>query len=139
MARERLLIPRSRGLACNHPLQVISINRRHQCAWQFLWAILLAPVAASAGPQCVLPTEPASAALPREAGVASVAVPKQTGLHLISPDQIERSAALRRITAQGAEAFDIGTSHGLRGVFARKGDTFQVFYITPENQAVIVA
>ena len=100
-------------------------------------AILLAPVAASAGPQCVLPTEPASAALPREAGVAPVAVPKQTGLHLISPDQIERSAALRRITAQGAEAFDIGTSHGLRGVFARKGDTFQVFYITPDNQAVI--
>ena len=103
----------------------------------FSLAILLAPVAASAGPQCVLPTEPASAALPREAGVAPVAVPKHTGLHLISPDQIERSAALRRITAQGAEAFDIGTSHGLRGVFARKGDTFQVFYVTPDNQAVI--
>ncbi|MGI4806906.1 MAG: hypothetical protein ACRYF2_02225, partial [Janthinobacterium lividum] len=25
----------------------------------------------------------------------------------------------------------------MRGVFARKGDTFQVFYITPDNQAVI--
>ena len=99
--------------------------------------ILLIPVAASAGSQCVLPTDPASAALPHEAGVASLNVPKQTGLHSISPDQIERSSALRRITAQGAEAFNIGTSHGLRGVFARRGDTFQVFYITPDNQAVV--
>ena len=103
----------------------------------FFLATLMAPVAATAGSQCVLPTDPASAALPREAGVASVSVPKQTGLHAISSDQIERSSALRRITAQGAEAFDIGTSHGLRGIFARKGDTFQVFYITPDNQAVV--
>lgn len=103
----------------------------------FFLTTLLAPVAATAGSQCVLPTDPASAALPREAGIAPVGIPKQTGFHAISPDQIERSSALRRITAQGAEAFDIGTSHGLRGVFARKGDTFQVFYITPDNQAVI--
>lgn len=103
----------------------------------FSLAILIAPVAASAGSQCVLPTDPASAALPREAGLAPLTGPKLAGLHLISPDQLERSPALRRITAQGAEAFDIGTSHGLRGVFARKGDTFQVFYITPDNQAMV--
>lgn len=100
-------------------------------------AVVLTPIAASAGSQCVLPTDPASAALPREAGIPSASPSRQAGPHPIPFEQLERSPALRRITAQGAEAFDIGTSHGLRGVFARKGDTFQVFYITPDNQAVI--
>ena len=100
-------------------------------------AVVLTPIAASAGSQCVLPTDPASAALPREAGIPSASSSRQAGPHPIPSEQLERSPALRRITAQGAEAFDIGTSHGLRGVFARKGDTFQVFYITPDNQAVI--
>lgn len=84
-----------------------------------------------------MPTDPASAVLPRETGVAPATAAKQAGLHAIPPEQLERSPALRRIIAQGAEAFDIGTSHGLRGVFARKGDTFQVFYVTPDNQAVV--
>ncbi len=56
---------------------------------------------------------------------------------IIPTDQIEGIPALRRIASKGAQLLDLGTEHGLRGVFARKGDTFQVFYFTPDGQAVI--
>ena len=45
--------------------------------------------------------------------------------------------ALGRIASKGAQLTDLGLEHSLRGVFARKGDSFQVFYLTPDGQAMI--
>jgi thiol:disulfide interchange protein DsbG len=45
--------------------------------------------------------------------------------------------ALKRIASHGAELSDLGIKHGLHTIFARNGDAFQVFYLTPDGQAVI--
>lgn len=58
------------------------------------------------------------------------------GLAVISADEIERVPALKQIFSRGAQLIEFGFQHGLRGVFARQGDTFQVFYVAPDGQAV---
>ena len=45
--------------------------------------------------------------------------------------------ALRRIASAGAQLTDLGVEHGLRTVFARNGEKFQVFYLTPDGQGAI--
>lgn len=97
---------------------------------------LITPGLAYAASQCTLPAGPATAFLP--IAQPSKPVPAATaGPAVISPDEIDRTPALRRIASKGAQLLDLGTEHGLRGVFARQGDTFQVFYLTPDGQAVI--
>jgi protein-disulfide isomerase len=91
-------------------------------------------------PQCALPSAPATAvSLPapasapaREADQNSPGQPP-----LISAEEIARVPALQRISSNGADLLDLGTEHGLRGVFARRGDVFQVFYITADGQAAV--
>jgi thiol:disulfide interchange protein DsbG len=51
--------------------------------------------------------------------------------------RLDEIPALRTIRASGAQLTDLGTSHGMRTVFARSGQHFQVFYITPDQQAVV--
>ena len=82
--------------------------------------VLLPSFALAASPQCAVPQEPTKAAAPD---------PSQPPL-----DQIP---ALSRIKDAGAQLTDLGVSHGMRTVFVRKGNTFQVFYIAPDGQAVI--
>ena len=57
--------------------------------------------------------------------------------HIISAGEISRVPALRRIASAGAQLTDLGTEHGLRTVFARNGQNFQVFYLTPDGQGAI--
>jgi len=57
--------------------------------------------------------------------------------HIISAGEISRVPALRRIASAGAQLTDLGSEHGLRTVFARNGQNFQVFYLTPDGQGAI--
>ncbi|MBV8097276.1 MAG: hypothetical protein JO110_29330 [Acetobacteraceae bacterium] len=57
-----------------------------------------------------------------------------------SASEVQRSneiPALRTIRASGAQLTDLGTVHGMRTVFARAGQRFQVFYVTADGEAVI--
>lgn len=55
----------------------------------------------------------------------------------ISAEEVSRVPALRRIASAGAELTELGTQHGLRTVFARNGQSFQVFYLTPDGQGAV--
>ena len=101
---------------------------------------LVAPgLAFAAPPQCALSAGPASAALPStvQAAVANSAPFTAPGLAVISAEKIERIPALKRIASKGAALYDLGVQHGLDGVFALQGQSFQVFYLTPDGQALI--
>ena len=58
-------------------------------------------------------------------------------VRIISAGEISRVPALRRIASKGAQLTDLGTQHGLRTVFARNGQSFQVFYLTPDGQGAV--
>lgn len=103
------------------------------------------PLPAVAGPACPAPeaiapadraaippaTTPATALPPRTDGARRIPYPR------IATTEIAANAALRRIASHGATLYDLGSAHGLRGVFATKNDRFRVFYLTPDQQAVI--
>lgn len=107
-------------------------------------SLLLAPGLAFSSPQCVIPAAaaaPSSApsepqALPVEPAQAPASIAAASP-PMIPADQVNRVPALRRIASRGAQLFDLGTEHGLRGVFARNGSTFQVFYVTADGQAAV--
>ena len=110
-------------------------------------SLFLAPTITFADPQCpIQPTTLASvpspgapqstSAQPFSAETVDSAAVIQP-IKVISADEIGRVAALQRITSAGAQLTDLGTSHGLRAVFARNGQAFQVFYITPDGQGAI--
>src|SRR5437868_1663047 len=75
--------------------------------------VLFLPTTALAAPQCAL-AQPT----PGSQDLASI-------------------TALQHIQAAGAQLTDLGTTHGLRAVFARNGQHFQVFYLAPDGQAVV--
>ena len=110
-------------------------------------SLLLFPTLAVADPQCsIQPATPAAAILPAASQAARLqpasveaAAPAATSQarRMIGADEIGRVAALQRIASAGAQLTDLGTEHGLRTVFARNGQTFQVFYITPDGQGAI--
>jgi hypothetical protein len=67
--------------------------------------------------------------------------PKQTagpmaGLLSETPD-IDQVPVLKHISETGAKIFDLGTSHGLRGVLARLGEEFMLLEVAPDGQAVV--
>ncbi len=110
-------------------------------------SLLLFPTLAVADPQCsIQPATPAAAILPAASQAARLqpvsveaAAPAATNQtrRVIGTEEIGRVAALQRIASAGAQLTDLGTEHGLRTVFARNGQTFQVFYITPDGQGAI--
>ena len=108
----------------------------------FASSLLLAPGLALAGPpQCVLPQSGhATAAVPL-APAMLIPVRQDAGAPAapsrIAADQIARVPALQRLASNGAELYDLGTDHGLQGIFAKSGSTFQVFYITADGQAAV--
>lgn len=101
-------------------------------------ALLLAPGLAAAQ-QCTLPDNAAAAAPPPRIAAAvapaSAAIPKPR----LAPERIAATPALRALAAKGAELYDLGIQHGLPGVFARAADgkAFQVFYLSPDGEAVV--
>jgi thiol:disulfide interchange protein DsbG len=55
----------------------------------------------------------------------------------LSTDEIAAVPALKRISSAGATLLDLGTVHGMRTIFAKKGNAFQVFYLVPDGSAAI--
>lgn len=102
--------------------------------------LLLAPRLAFCAPSCAIASAVAEAAVPPTSPATQ---PEGSALSLgnqavlLDADRISRVPALRRISSNGAQLFDLGVQHGLQTVFARNGSTFQVFYLAPDGQAAI--
>ena len=113
----------------------------------FATSLLLLPSLASATSQCMVqPSEPGESLQSIQQPFASPYLPRPQALQrtvvlpaipTISVDEISRVPALRRIASAGAQLTDLGTEHGLRTVFARNGQSFQVFYLTPDGQGAV--
>lgn len=99
--------------------------------------VLVAPGFALAASQCAVPPGAPPTASLQPIQVAAAEPMPTGGLSIISAGEIERVPALKRISSRGAQLIDLGSEHGLRGVFARQGDSFQVFYVAPDGQALI--
>ena len=75
------------------------------------------------------------------AGVTPASIAQQPSTSA-SPDSSDASggdlrnvAFLRHVASAGALLTEVGRSHGLRTVFARHGEEFMVFQVTPDGQA----
>ena len=102
-------------------------------------ALTLVPLFAEAAPLCAV--QPASAELPSPAPpnttVSYPASNEGIGLTPISAAKADQIPALRRIQASGAQLYELSEVHGLRSVFAVAGQSFQVFYLSPDGQVAI--
>jgi len=100
------------------------------CALGVTW-----PINVAANRNATAAEQPAPSAL------VEVAPPKQTagstaGLLSEAPD-IDQVPVLKHISETGAKIFDLGTSHGVRGVLARLGEEFMLLEVAPDGQAVV--
>ena len=68
---------------------------------------------------------------------AALAAPQRALAQAEAVSDLASIPALQHIQQAGAQLADLGTLHGLRAVFARSGQHFQVFYVTPDGQAVV--
>ncbi len=102
-------------------------------------SLFLLPSIVLAQSQCMV--QPSDQQPPAAAHVVSAQPLQQTtaplSVHVISSQEISRVPALRRIASAGAQLTDLGVEHGLRTVFARNDEKFQVFYLTPDGQGAI--
>jgi len=102
-------------------------------------ALALIPLLTQAAPLCAV--QPTSADLPPKAPpnttVSDPASNKSNGLTPISAEEANQVPALQRIQASGAQLYELGEVHGLRSVFAVAGESFQVFYLSPDGQVAI--
>jgi len=76
-------------------------------------------------------------AAPSNTTVSYPALNKSNGLTSISVEETNQTPALQRIQASGAQLYELGEVHGLRSVFAVVGESFQVFYLSPDGQVAI--
>ena len=85
---------------------------------------------------CTAPAEASAGASPR--GTAPPPGLPTPSKPVLPPEQVDAAPALRALAAKGAELYDLGVRHGLRGVFARAADrtSLQVFYLTPDGEGV---
>ncbi len=95
----------------------------------------LVPILAGAAPLCAV--QPASPDLPSAAPpnttVSYPAASESVGLLSISAAEANQVPALQRIQSSGAHLYELGEVHGLRSVFAVVGESFQVFYLSPDG------
>lgn len=94
---------------------------------------MLVPIAALAAPSCAIAEPPSDSVvvpIPAPARIYGNLPVHQT----VAPVQ---GRALQHIVAAGAKLTELGTVHGLRTVFAQNGSKFQVFYVSPDGDAVI--
>ena len=102
-------------------------------------ALTLIPLLAEAAPLCA--AQPASAELPPPSPASTTvtypAANESNGLTSISAAKANQTPALQRIHASGAQLYELGEVHGLRSVFAVAGESFQVFYLSPDGQVAI--
>ena len=101
--------------------------------------LALIPLLTEAAPLCAV--QPASAVSPSMAPpnttVSYPASNEGIGLAPISEAKADQIPALKRIRASGAQLYELGEVHGLRSVFAVAGESFQVFYLSPDGQVAI--
>jgi len=102
-------------------------------------ALTFIPLLTEAAPLCAV--QPASAELPPpEPPNTTVSYPasnESVGLTSISAAEANQTPALQRIQASGAQLYELGEVHELRSVFAVAGESFQVFYLSPDGQVAI--
>jgi thiol:disulfide interchange protein DsbG len=55
----------------------------------------------------------------------------------LTAEQVAQVPALQRIASADASLLDFGTMHGMRTIFARKDNAFEVFYLMPDGSAAI--
>lgn len=92
------------------------------------------PGLALAQNQCQAPVPPSSAAI---ADIGPVASPPGAGPEALPAVAIAASPILSRLASHGAVLSALPPAHGMRTVFARNGNQFQVFYLTPDDHAAI--
>jgi thiol:disulfide interchange protein DsbG len=56
---------------------------------------------------------------------------------VLTAAQVAAVPALARIASAGATLMELGSEHGMRTIFAKKGNAFQVFYLVPDGSAAI--
>lgn len=100
----------------------------------------LMPTAGAGGPP--IPASTAVQADPRAGGdvayrTSASAMPDKIVHETMTPDEIKALPVLVHIAAAGASLFDLGTSHGLRTIYARNGGQVMVFEVTPDGQATV--
>ncbi len=88
------------------------------------------PVSVASQGNPVGPAEPAYLA-------SRSATPDKPVRQLMTPDEIKAIPVLVHIATAGANMFDLGTSHGLRTIYARNGGQVMVFEVTPDGQATV--
>ena len=54
-----------------------------------------------------------------------------------APKKDETAPALKHLAASGAKLTELGTSHGMRGILAQRGEEFMLFQVAPDGEAVI--
>ena len=105
----------------------------------FASALTLIPLFTEAAPLCAV--QPASAELsstvPPNTTVSYPASNESVGLTSIPAAKADQIPALQRIQASGAQLYELGEVHGLHSVFAVAGESFQVFYLSPDGQMAI--
>ena len=102
-------------------------------------SLALIPFLTVAAPLCaVQPTaaEPTPATTPNTT-VSYPALDKGNGLTPIPAAEADQVPALQRIQTSGAQLYELGEVHGLRSVFAVAGESFQVFYLSPDGQVAV--
>ncbi|NPD66361.1 hypothetical protein HN018_23265 (plasmid) [Lichenicola cladoniae] len=68
----------------------------------------------------------------------SAAIASGKTLHpTMTADEIKQLPVLVHIATAGASLFDLGSSHGLRTIYARNGGQVMVFEVTPDGQATV--
>ena len=129
-------------------------------------SLLVVPNLALANQQCVLPlpaetaiavpapvhvgaAPAAPASVSAQAPMAAPASPSppapsptrplapEPGSAAPSTATIDKVPVLAHIAAAGAQLTDLGTSHGMRTVFARNGDELMVLEVAPDGQAAV--
>ncbi len=102
-------------------------------------ALTCISILAVAAPLCAVQPESVETppALPPDATVTYPASNGNLGLTTIPVTEADQVPALRRIQASGAQLYQLGEVHGLRSVFAVSGESFQVFYLSPDGQVAI--
>ncbi len=100
----------------------------------------LMPTAGAGGPPT--PASTPVQANPRAGGelayrTSASATPDKIVHQTMTPDEIKALPVLVHIAAAGASLLDLGTSHGLRTIYARNSGQVMVFEVTPDGQATV--
>jgi thiol:disulfide interchange protein DsbG len=117
-----------------------------------LLAAAFLPTIAAAAPLCAIPgASPPPRGAPYSAPIAQTSLPAPKSAVTNAPRRSEpvKSPAqdipaivaglpfVKHIAASGARLSDLGLSHGMHGLFARSGDQFMIFQITPDGAAAV--